>query len=52
MKFGGMNIPEEMTMDEVEDILDFACTQQEPLLFLLFLDQLGLYILRPGKVFR
>ena len=27
MKFGGMNIPEEMTMDEVEDILDFACTQ-------------------------
>ena len=27
MKFGVMNIPEEMTMDEVEDILDFACTQ-------------------------
>ena len=27
MKFGVMNIPEEMTMDEVEDILDFTCTQ-------------------------
>ena len=27
IKFGTMNLPEEMTMQEVEDILDYACTQ-------------------------